>query len=82
MLKFTIIKKLKNIQNNIKMVYNLPYTPEFNPIQPIFNKLKTEFRKISHKNIKEEITYCLNKIYKEDVNNCINHSLKIINTYR
>jgi len=77
-------KKVKNycVENNINMVYNPPYTPEFNPIELIFNKLKTEFRKITHKNIKEEITYCLNKIYKEDVNNCINHSLKIINSYK
>ena len=64
------------------MVYNPPYTPEFNHIEFIFNKLKNEFRNITYKNIKEEITYCLSKIYKEDVNNCINHSLKIIINYK
>ena len=68
MLEFIILKKLKIIQNNINMVYNPPYTPEFNPIELVFNKLKTEFRKITHKNNKEEIIYCLNKLYKEDVN--------------
>ena len=36
-------KKVKNycLENNINMVYNPPYTPEFNPIELIFNKLKT-----------------------------------------
>jgi hypothetical protein len=48
----------------------------------IFNKLKTEFRKLNFINIKEEIKYFLNKIYdKEDVN-CIKHSSKIINIYK
>ena len=59
------------------MIYNPPYTPEFNPIELIFNKLKTEFKKLDHKNIYNDIKKC-----KEDVINSINHSLKIINSYK
>ena len=77
-------KKVKNycIENDIKMIYNPPYTPEFNPIELIFNKLKTEFKKLDHKNIYNDINKCLDKICKEDVINSINHSFKIINSYK
>jgi transposase len=76
-------KKVKNycLENNINMIYNPPYTPEFNPIE-LFNKLKIEFKKLDHKNIYNDINKCLNKICKEDVINSINHSLKIINSYK
>lgn len=77
-------KIVKNycLENNIKMIYNPPYTPEFNPIELIFNKIKTEYKKLDHKNIKDEITECLKKITDKDVKNCMIHSLKIINTYK
>ena len=77
-------KKVKNycLENNINMIYNPPYTPEFNPIELIFNKLKIEFKKLDHKNIYNDINKCLNKICKEDVINSINHSFKIINSYK
>jgi len=77
-------KKVKNycLENNINIIYNPPYTPEFNPIELIFNKLKIEFKKLDHKNIYNDINKCLNKICKEDVINSINHSLKIINSYK
>ena len=77
-------KKVKNycLENDINMIYNPPYTPEFNPIELIFNKLKIEFKKLDHKNIYNDINKCLNKICKEDVINSINHSFKIINSYK
>ena len=77
-------KIVKNycLENNIKMIYNPPYSPEFNPIELIFNKVKTEYKKLDHKNIKDEITECLKKITDKDVKNCMIHSLKIINTYK
>jgi len=77
-------KIVKNycLENNIKMVYNPPYSPEFNPIELIFNKVKTEYKKLDHKNIKNEITECLKKINQTDIKNCMLHSLKIINTYK
>ena len=77
-------KIVKNycLENNIKMVYNPPYSPEFNPIELIFNKVKTEYKKLDHKNIKNEITECLKKITEQDIINCMLHSLKIINSYK
>lgn len=77
-------KIVKNycLENNINLVFNPPYTPEFNPIELIFNKLKTEYRKLNHKNMKNDINECLKKINQTDIKNCMLHSLKIINTYK
>ena len=68
--------------NDINLIFNPPYSPEFNPIELIFNKLKTEFKKLNHKNIISDIKECLNKITNQDLNKCINHSLKFINKYK
>ena len=37
-------KKVKDFckDNNINLIYNPPYSPEFNPIELIFNKLRTK----------------------------------------
>ena len=77
-------KIVKNycLENNINLVFNPPYTPEFNPIELIFNKLKTEYRKLDHKNMKNDINECLKKLNQIDIKNCMLHSLKIINTYK
>jgi transposase/DNA-binding protein Fis len=77
-------KKVKEFckEQKINMVYNPPYTPEFNPIELVFNKLKTEFKKLDHKNIEYEIHKCLKKITNKDINNTFNHSLKFINKYK
>jgi hypothetical protein len=64
------------------MIYNPPYTPEFNLIELVFNKLKTEFKKLDHKNIEYEIHECLKKITNKDINNTFNHTLKFINKYK
>lgn len=32
-------------EDNINIIYNVPYSPQFNPIEYIFNVLKTEIRK-------------------------------------
>jgi len=77
-------KKVKEYakNNNINMIYNPPYSPEFNPIELIFNKLKKEYRKLDHKNLEFDIEYCLRKLTSSDLNNCINHSFKFINNYK
>jgi transposase len=77
-------KKVKEFckENNINMIYNPPYSPEFNPIELIFNKLKIEYKKLTHRNIEHEIYECLKKITNKDINNCFNHSLKFINKYK
>ena len=31
-------------ENNHNIIYNIPYSPQFNPIEYVFNVLKTEIR--------------------------------------
>ena len=77
-------KKVKEFakNNNINMVYNPAYSPEFNPIELIFHKLKIEYRKLKHTNLRYDIIECLNKINNNDLNNAIKHSFKFIEKYK
>ena len=43
------LKKYINKRPNIKIIYNIPYTPETNPIEHIFNDIK-EYLKSKHIN--------------------------------
>jgi hypothetical protein len=73
-----IVKDYCN-KNELKMVFNPPYTPEFNPIELLFNKLKTEYRKMEHSDdMINDIEECLFKITPGDLENFIKHSLNII----
>ena len=62
------------------MVYNPPYTPEYNPIELLFNKLKADYRNIEvhDENISEDIKKCLENVTKDNFNKFINHSFQII----
>ena len=76
------INELEN-KNNIKIVYNIPYCPEFNPVEHIIGLIK---KYIINHNIKEKshivkllntsIMQIKNKIYK----NCFTNSIKKLNS--
>ena len=68
-------------KSKIKMEYTPPYSPEFNPIELLFNKIKNSFRKIEHKNIIDEIGDVFKTITQGNLINFINHSEKIIAQY-
>ena len=67
---------------NIKLKYNPAYTPEFNPIELMFNKCKIEFKKLDHTNIVNDINDTLNKITLNDCQQFYNHVNTILNTYK
>ena len=76
------INEIEN-KNNIKIVYNIPYCPEFNPVEHIIGLIK---KYIINHNIKEKshivkllntsIMQIKNKIYK----NCFTNSIKKLNS--
>lgn len=74
------LKELIN-KNNLSFKYNPPYSPEFNPIEIIFSKMKTLYRKLKHNNIINEINDIIKKININDLNNCYNHTKNIIKNY-
>ena len=49
------------------MKYNPSYTPEFNPIEYMFNKSKIEFKKLEHYNLIEDIKISISKITSTDI---------------
>jgi len=76
-------KIVKNycIENNIDILYNPAYSPDFNPIECVFSKLKTLYRKLEHNNVIEEIKSVINKITESDLINCYDYSKKYIINY-
>jgi transposase len=69
-------------ENNIIMKYIPAYTPEFNPIEQVFNQIKNNFRKYDHTNIIVDIEKSLSVIKKEHLINYYNNTIKIINSYK
>ena len=68
----------ENVNKDVNFIYNIPYTPEFNPIEQMFSKLKYLLRKsnITNKNILKNITSSLGKINSNDLNGYFNNSFK------
>ena len=57
-----------------KIVYNVPYSPETNPIEMFFSELKSNLRKELSINEKT-INKCINKCNNKNLNKYFNHSL-------
>ena len=60
------VVKEYGVDNNIILKYNPPYSPEFNPIELAFNKMKIEFKKLSHDNLIKDIIFAYNTITTEN----------------
>jgi len=62
-----------------KLIYNAPYSPEYNPIEKVFSKIKTLVRQKSNngipKKLQNNIKYSLKKITSSDLTNYFNKSL-------
>ena len=68
-------------EHGFRMIYNVPYSPEYNPIEFVFSQFKRNFRALraqklvgliqdSHEALIEK---ALKKIKKKDVVSCVNH---------
>ena len=68
----------ENVSDNINFIYNIPYTPEFNPIEQMFSKLKYLLRKsnLTNNNIIKKIDLSLDKINSNDLNGYFRNSFK------
>jgi len=76
-------KNLKKfcIENNIILLYNAPYTPEFNPIEYMFSKMKTHFRNINHDNLMSAISLSVCTINDQDLSGYYKKCKDNINKY-
>jgi transposase len=58
------IKDFINTKPKIKLIYNIPYTPETNPIERVFGDIKRDLKnkKINNNNLIDELKESLNDI--------------------
>jgi len=73
-------KKLKDYINsisNIEIIYNVPYMPEYNPIEYVFNDLKKYLRNfiITKSNIMKKVGIGIKKVNKNNLIKYYNNSL-------
>ena len=64
---------------NHQIIYNVPYCPEYNPIELVFSKFKSIIRKKiinNNTNLIKNIKIAFNKITKKDLIKFYNYSLK------
>ena len=62
-------------------VYNVPYSPEYNPIEFVFSKVKQTFRTLRARKIagviqdghEAMVRQAILTVRKKDIVNCVNH---------
>ncbi len=73
-------------QLGFRYIYNVAYSPEYNPIESVFSKVKHTFRvlraqklsgniQLSHEAL---ITKAVKSVRKQDIVNCVNHVQKLL----
>ena len=73
-------------EHGFRYIYNVPYSPEYNPIEMTFSEIKTNFRKLRTKKFtgliqdshEALIRTVVTKITKKNVNSCIEHVIKLL----
>jgi len=77
-------QKIKDycIENNIKLIFIPPYTPELNPIEEHFSELKKIYRNKEHNIMDENIIDVINSSNNNNLFGYFNHSLKYLEKYR
>ena len=67
---------------NINMKFNPAYSPEFNPIELLFNKVKGQFRKMDHNNLQNDILHAFTTVTSENCRSFYKKTSDVINSYK
>lgn len=72
-----ILKTYLSGITNVKFIYNVPYCPEYNPIEKVFSEVKAIIRKkyITNSNITKIITKSFSKVKKRNIKQYFKKSL-------
>ena len=73
-------------EHGFRWIYNVPYSPEYNPIEFVFSQVKANFRKLRAKKFmglttdshEALVAKAFQQIKKGNVVKCIDHSLKLL----
>jgi len=67
-------KKLaNNLSNGNKIIYNAPYSPQYNPIEMLFSKIKRCMETNGTQPVQQQLIDILNGISKQETTNYFNH---------
>ena len=77
-----IIVKEFALENALHLKFNPPYSPEFNPIELAFNKIKRNYRKCNHENMEDDINQSFETITSIDCQGFYKHSNDFIQKYK
>jgi transposase len=72
-------KDLLKIVSKNKIVYNAPYSPEYNPIEMLFSKLKRQLYRQYPNKLTEQIDKILKSITQEEATNYFSHTKHLWN---
>ena len=73
--------------HGFRFVYNVPYSPDYNPIEFVFSLVKRNFKHMRAKKLtgliqdshETMVAKAVRKIKKKDVISCVNHVVKLLN---
>ena len=74
-------RKGSSISEGIKYIYNVPYSPDYNPIEFVFSIVKRNFKALRAKKLigliqdshEAMVTKAVKNVKKKDVIACVNH---------
>ena len=69
---------------DFRMIFNVPYSPEYNPIEFVFSKIKQRFRVLRARKMagviqdghEAMVRQAVENVRKQDIVNCVNHVVK------
>ena len=70
----------------LRYIYNVPYSPDYNPIEMVFSQIKQKFRSLrtqkltgqtnaSHEDL---IRQAVESVKKKNVQKCVNHVINLL----
>ena len=78
--------KVEMAKLGFRCIFNVPYSPEYNPIEFVFSKVKQRFRSLRARKMagviqdghEAMIRQAVECVRKQDIVNCINHVIKLV----
>ena len=69
-----------------RFIYNVPYSPEYNPIEFVFSKVKQRFRVLRARKLAgiiqdshwAMVRQAVLSVRKQDIINCVKHVIKLV----
>ena len=72
--------------HGFRFIYNVPYSPEYNPIEFVFSEVKANFKALRSKKFmglvmdghESLVVQALKAVKKKNIASCVNHVIKLL----